>query len=52
MSAFESEDPVVAGLMRIAELFGSVCADPDNPEVTGQADRALWDLDELLTGAS
>jgi hypothetical protein len=52
MSAYQSTDPVEAKLMQVAELFGSVCADPDDPEVTYQADAALWELDELLTNAS
>jgi hypothetical protein len=46
------QDPVVAALMRIAEMFGAVCHDPDNPEVAGQADQALHDLDALLAAAA
>jgi hypothetical protein len=42
------QDPMVAALMRVAEMFGAVCHDPDNPEVAAQADQALRDLDTLL----
>jgi hypothetical protein len=51
MSAFETSNPVEAKLMQVAEMFGSVCAYPDNPEVAHLADTALSDLDELLTRA-
>jgi hypothetical protein len=46
-----SDNPVEARLVQLAELFGGVCADPDNPEVTARADQALWDLDEFLAAA-
>jgi hypothetical protein len=47
-----SENPVEERLMRLAELFGGVCADPDNPEVAARADQALWELDEFLATAT
>jgi hypothetical protein len=48
----EQDDPVVAALMRVAEMFGAVCHDPDNPEVAEHADQALRDLDLLLAPAA
>jgi hypothetical protein len=51
MSAYQTSNPVEAQLMLVAELFGSVCADPDNPEVTAAADKALRDLDDLLASS-
>ena len=51
-----STDVDAAGLeaahMRVLEMFGAVCADPDNPTVAQQADEALWQLDELLATES
>lgn len=41
-----------AAHMRVLEMFGAVCADPDSAEVARQADEALWHLDELLAAAS
>jgi len=38
--------------MRVLELFGAVCADPDNRTVTDEADRALHELDALIDGPS
>jgi hypothetical protein len=49
--AMPEENPVVAALMRVAEMFGAVCDDPDNPAVAGQADQALRNLDALLAAA-
>ncbi|MFI7209838.1 hypothetical protein [Micromonospora maritima] len=33
---------------RVLELFGAVCADPDNPAVAAEADAALAEVDRLL----
>ncbi len=44
----DERDPVPAALRHVAEMFGAVCHDPDDPEVAGRADQALRDLDALL----
>lgn len=48
----ETVDPVTAALMQVAELFGAVCHDPDNPAVAAAADQSLRDLDALLAGTA
>jgi hypothetical protein len=48
----QTPDPVTAALMHVADMFGAVCHDPDNPEVAAQADQSLRDLDALLAGAA
>ena len=50
MSDESTAESIGAALGRIAELFGAVCGDPDNPEVAAAADRALADLDALMAG--
>jgi hypothetical protein len=50
MSTEDTRAGVEAALMRVLELFGAVCADPDNPTVKEQADRALADLDGMFAG--
>ena len=45
-------DALAAAHMRVLEMFGAVCADPDNPAVAEQADAALHRLDELLATAA
>ena len=52
MSDDTIEARVGAALGGLADLFGAVCGDPDNPEVTQRADQALHDLDALLSGAA
>lgn len=36
----------------VLQMFGAVCADPDNPEVARQADQALELLGDLLAHAA
>lgn len=33
---------------RVVELFGAICADPDNLDLAWDADRSLADLNRLL----
>src|SRR6266540_884031 len=42
----------VAALMTVVEMFGAVCHDPDDAEVTAAADASLRDLDALLAAAA
>ncbi|MFC0003937.1 hypothetical protein [Micromonospora siamensis] len=41
-----------AAHMAVLQMFGAVCAEPDNPTVAEQADQALWRLDDLLAAAA
>lgn len=45
-------DHLAAAHMRVLEMFGAFCADPDNAEVGAQADEALRELDRLLAGVA
>ncbi len=48
----DDDNPVVAALMTVVEMFGAVCHDPDDAEVTAAADASLRDLDALLAAAA
>lgn len=48
MTADHDVPTLEAAQMRVLEMFGAVCADPDNPAVAEQANAALRQLDELL----
>lgn len=39
---------VTTALGRVVEMFGAVCADPDNLDLAWEADQSLVDLNRLL----
>ncbi|MBP2706812.1 hypothetical protein JOL79_23675 [Microbispora sp. RL4-1S] len=46
-----STEPVTdvgTALGRVVEMFGALCADPDNLDLAQDADRTLADLNRLL----
>jgi hypothetical protein len=52
MSTEDTGADLQAAHMRILEVFGAVCAEPDDPAVAREADEALARLDRMLAAAA
>jgi hypothetical protein len=48
----EIEKQLEQAALGVLQMFAAVCGDPDNPEVTTQADEALVRLDGLLAAVA
>ncbi len=44
----EPELDLGTALTRLVELFGAICADPDNLDLSRDADQGLADLNRVL----